>query len=465
LLAVAVLAATACTGLPAQAPTGSASAFIWQYDVSLDEGGSLSIEALFSGPAKDGFSIETKAEPFVEALSVYEGSTFRPIGWHDAVLRTACASQCRIRYRFRLKDAALALNDVDLALAAGPTLFAPPSTWLAHPTNVAPGRYRFRVTTPQNVPFATGVRRSRPAAGGTFEAGTKDFEESNFAAFGPLRARRIAEPEVDLVIAPGLRLSDASIVDWAKTEFGLVTGYLGRRPSDALALFVLPGTSEVTRGKTLGGGGASVLLRVGTSVTRANLMDDWVLCHELIHVGLPETDATQAWFSEGLASYVEPVIRASGGLLPKEKFWKDLVDGLPQGLPAPGDRGLAFDDSWGRTYWGGALYFLLADLAIRERTNGVRSLRDAVVAIAATGNVEAFEPLDGILGIGDRATGTNVLKELHARLARAPGSEDLDALWKRLGIVRNGVTVGFDEAAPDSALRDSITTRASSLRK
>jgi hypothetical protein len=452
----AALASVACTRPATRVPSPNLPAVVWQYEAVLGEDGNLAVEAAFSGPVEGGLSIEPGAEPFADQLGVSEGAAFHPVGWRDPALRTACAVGCRVRYRFRLKDAAAALADVDLALAAGPTLFAPPSTWLVHPVDVATGRYRFHVTVPPNRAFVTGVRRAPLAGDGVFEASTDDFEESSFAAFGPLRVRRIAPPAVDVVISPGSSISDESVLRWTRTEFGAVTRYIGRPPSDELSLFVLPGTSEVTRGKTLGGGGSSVFLRIGTGVTDATLMDDWVLCHELIHVGTPATDRSQAWFSEGLASYVEPVIRVRAGLVSKEKFWKDLIDGLPQGLPAAGDRGLAFDDSWGRTYWGGALYFLLADLQIRQRTSSSRSLQDVVVAAAAAGNVERFESLDDLLAIGDRATGTNVLKELYARLAKAPGSEDLSLLWRRLGISRNGEAVGFDPEAPDAALRDAV---------
>jgi len=67
----------------------------------------------------------------------------------------------------------------------------------------------------------------------------------------------------------------------------------------------------------------------------------------------------------------------TGGLTAVE-VWGDLVRGLPNGLPEAGDRGLDLTPTWSRTYWGGALYWLLADVAIRERT-GNRVVRDGRV--------------------------------------------------------------------------------------
>ena len=56
--------------------------------------------------------------------------------------------------------------------------------------------------------------------------------------------------------------------------------------------------------------------------------------------------------------------RARAGLIQPEQVWADLVRRLPQGLPAAGDQGLDVTHTWGRTYWRGALFCLLADIDI-----------------------------------------------------------------------------------------------------
>ena len=100
------------------------------------------------------------------------------------------------------------------------------------------------------------------------------------------------------------------------------------------------------------------------------------------------------WIEEGSATYVEPIARARAGDLSPEKVWGDLVDGLPKGLPQAGDRGLDFTPTWGRTYWGGALFCLLADIEIRKRTGNKKGLEDALRAILrAGGTTESDWPL------------------------------------------------------------------------
>src|SRR5258708_39912346 len=89
------------------------------------------------------------------------------------------------------------------------------------------------------------------------------------------------------------------------------------------------------------------------------------------------------WIEEGLSTYVEPVARARAGFLNREKVWMDWLDGFPQGQPAPNDRGLDYTHTWGRTYWGGALFCFLADLEIGERTHNRRGLADTFRATIA----------------------------------------------------------------------------------
>ena len=91
--------------------------------------------------------------------------------------------------------------------------------------------------------------------------------------------------------------------------------------------------------------------------------------------------------------------------LTAEQVWGGMVDGMPQGLPAPGDQGLDNTHTWGRTYWGGAIFCLLADIEIRKRTGNAKSLQDALRAInRAGGTIEAHWPLERAIEVGDKAT-------------------------------------------------------------
>jgi hypothetical protein len=154
-------------------------------------------------------------------------------------------------------------------------------------------------------------------------------------------------------------------------------------------------------------------------------------------LAFPSVAERHHWIEEGTATYVEPIARVQAGILDPSKMWSDLIRDLPQGLPKPGDQGLDVTHTWGRTYWGGALFCLLADLEIHERTHNRKGLEDALRGIlAAGGNITEDWPLERALRVGDEATGTRVLEDLYEEMKDKPVMFNLPSLWRRLGIQR-----------------------------
>ncbi len=206
----------------------------------------------------------------------------------------------------------------------------------------------------------------------------------------------------------------------------------------------------------MGEGGASILLSVGHDTAESDLVDDWVTVHEMVHVSFPSV--LRPWAEEGLATYVEPIIRVRAGLLDRDQVWRDLIRGLPKGQPGDGDGGLDGPPSWGRTYWGGAAFWLLGDVEIRQKTENKRSIDDALRGvIRAGGNVAVTWSLDDALGTGDRAVGTPVLVDLYHSMKDKPVKVDLDDLWKRLGVRLENKRVVYDDTAPLASIRKAIT--------
>ncbi len=121
-------------------------------------------------------------------------------------------------------------------------------------------------------------------------------------------------------------------------------------------------------------------------------------------------------------------------------------------------RGLDNTHTWGRTYWGGALFCLLADMEIYRRTHNRKGLEDALRGILlAGGNITQDWELEKALSPGDRATGVPVLLELYEKMKDKPVVVDLDALWTQLGIERQDNRAVFDDLAPLAAVRKAIT--------
>jgi hypothetical protein len=136
------------------------------------------------------------------------------------------------------------------------------------------------------------------------------------------------------------------------------------------------------------------------------------------------------------------------------------MEGMPKGEPKPGDEGLDRTHTWGRTYWGGALFCLIADVEIRKETGDRKGLEDALRAIvAAGGTIDREWPLERALEIGDKETGTHVLTTMYRQWSTSPVEVDLPTLWKSLGIRRAGDVIEFDNHAPLATVRISITNR------
>lgn len=221
-----------------------------------------------------------------------------------------------------------------------------------------------------------------------------------------------------------------------------------------------PGRDGVFNGFTFcpDSGLLTTRIAVGEHTTEAELADDWMMTHELVHMAFPSMQDQHHWIEEGMATYVEPIGRAQDGQVSAASVWKWMVEGLPQGEPEPGDRGLDNTHTWGRTYWGGALFCLMADVGIRRETRNRAGLQDALRGIVAAGGTMDHDwSIERALATGDKATGTKVLQDLYAKMKDSPAPVDLGQLWKELGVEHTGGHVTFRDDAPLAAIRKAIT--------
>jgi hypothetical protein len=204
--------------------------------------------------------------------------------------------------------------------------------------------------------------------------------------------------------------------------------------------------------------GRWIRVRYGRRATAETFVDDWVMVHEMLHATFPGLPEGHRWMQEGLSTYLEPIVRARAGATTDAEVWRRWTASMQHGRPSAGDRGLDHTHSWGRTYWGGTLFWLMVDVRLREATAGARSIRDVVTQIAARGGNGRVEWTTAqVIDEADRATGTTVMAQTYAELALAPGDVDLDALWHRLGVHRAGDHVRLDDDAPQAELRRAIT--------
>ena len=253
-----------------------------------------------------------------------------------------------------------------------------------------------------------------------------------------------------------------ALLDWISLAARAVSGYFGRFPVPRASLQIVMASAGRRRGGkvsgvTYGDGGARSRITVDQHISRQDLERDWVLTHEFVHYGFPSVEESHHWIEEGSATYIEPIARAAVGNLAVTQVWGDMVRDMPQGLPAVGDQGLDNTHTWGRTYWGGALYCLLADVEIRRKSRNKKGLVDVFRALTRAGaNIESGWSLERALQAGDKATGGKVLMTLYGQMSAQSMPVDLPDLWRQLGVRNQGGQITFDSRAPLAHVRAAI---------
>lgn len=270
----------------------------------------------------------------------------------------------------------------------------------------------------------------------------------------------IGGSKIDVTIESGeMKLSPAELMQWVKSAAEAVAVYFGRYPVPHVRIRIIPvDGSGIRHGQTFGYDGGLIKIRVGAQTLADELAHDWMLTHEMVHLSFPSMADEHHWIEEGIAVYVEPIARIQAKQMSAERMWADLIRDMPKGQPQTGDKGLDHTHTWGRTYWGGALFCFVADVEIRKQTHNKKGLQDALRGILnAGGDITHDWELSEALKIGDRATGTSVLSDLYGKWKDQAVEVDLASLWNDLGIAADGKGVRVVEDAPLAAVRRAIT--------
>jgi hypothetical protein len=260
-----------------------------------------------------------------------------------------------------------------------------------------------------------------------------------------------------------LDLPEDAVMTHVQAAVDAIVAYYGRFPVTRARILIIPapGKRGILQGTTWGdmaGFQGFTRIRIGEHTMRADLADDWMMTHELVHMAFPSLPDDQHWMEEGQATYIEPIARVLSGELDAHEIWRDMVRDMPKGEPNPGDEGLDHTHTWGRTYWGGALFCMVADVSIRRETGNQRGLEDALRAVVAQGGaIDKAWDLPRALAIGDHATGTQVLTRMYAEWKDKAVPVDLPRLWEDLGIRSGPGGIEFVSTAPLAGMREAIT--------
>ncbi|MDB4941320.1 MAG: hypothetical protein JWP97_854 [Labilithrix sp.] len=452
---------------PAAEPRPSGA---WAYEVEAPARGSrvVTVQATFDDARTPQIAIAPDSAPFVRGLEVRTSAGWRTVERHGAGwAEPSCTTHCTIRYAIDLGQLAQACGDeVDCARRVGDATLSPALAWLAHPSPRTDVPVTVNVATPgDDGGFSSGLQPADDS-GRRFAFRSYDLDEGSFTAFGPMRKMRVAVPsprgegearvDVTMVGREPLAMSDEDVRAWVADSAGVMTPLFGKFPVQRSTLFVVPekGEEEVVFGKVLSLAGASVVLVVGDRMKEAARRDDWVLVHEMFHLGFPTFRGEGRWLGEGLATYYEPILRARAGWMTADDVYRQFARNMPRGVPARGaaTRSLAERDDLDSIYWGGALFCFAADVRIRAETRGKRSLDDVVrAALARGGDATKVWTVAEVIALGDEVTGTKVLSDMVVRHASGGERIDIEGLLASLGIAKDGVRARAAREEPPMA--------------
>lgn len=436
----------------------------WSYSLAYDAKAKvMEVEARL--PSGMELVFDEEGEAFYSKMEGGQGG--EGIAVKSGIKVPSCKSAlCTIRYRFELGRAASAKASDDSLQAIHDVILFNPSLLLLRPRQlVRETAVEFRMKIAKEIEgkktfIESGLFLSPKDP--LLKITTADhLEDLPWTIVGPYNSETfsIKGAKVDLAVIPsGYKATPKEIRDWCERATSAVVAYYGEFPVNHVLVIVVPRDAYNGPGKSFGDGGAVTINPLSLKSEDAQLRKDWVMTHEMIHLAFPSVPYRHHWIEEGLATYVEPIARIRTTELKAETVFFDMMKGMPQGLPQKDDGGLDGPASWSKTYWGGAVFALLADIEIRKQSKGKKGLEDALKGIVKAGGTMATRwELMEALRAGDKAIGLNVLTSLYAKIKDSYSPVDLEKIWKELGVELDSKSqIHFDDKAPLAFVRKGI---------
>lgn len=460
-------------GLAAQrrdgaAPPAAANGAAWRYVVTLsDDLATIDAALTVAGPPPRRLILgDARGLASVAHVTLGSGAATRD---GEGFAIDGAGDDATIRWRVDVAK----LVESRAAVRVGRTLCASPGLWLLRP-QFLPARTEASVA----LHLPEGVTASVPweqGEDGPYRLDETAFRWRGFTAFGGLTTHALdvagARLEVALVDRP-LAATWPGLERWLTAAARAQTSLWDGFPVPRAQIVVRPVKSNepVPFGETQRGGGPAVVLRVGDEAADADFARDWVAVHEFAHLGMPAIADGDAWLAEGFVQYYTEVLMGRAGLLDGRGAWQEIVDGFARGARSGGGRSLAAESAemerahtYHRVYWGGAAIALFLDVELRRESGGSLSLDHAMREVRrafrtgdAARRADAI-PAAAIVAHLDAWLGRPLFTEVASRHLAATEFPETAATLARLGVVvGKGRVTGFDDAAPDAAVRRAI---------
>lgn len=438
----------------------------WTYRFTVDaELERLRATICFDGPAPYAITpidpagrryLRSARGPDGEPLVRYGGGLIT-----DGLPRDAC-----VEYVVDLEEAARQRGGIQGAYRIGTDLVASTGVWLW-----APAHRSESVAARATFDLPEGIRVSPLWLRGDddfYQLDERAFRFIAYAAFGRFQRREVRVPGGCLnisVLGNGVEMGPDALARSIARSASATSMLLGRFPRTETGLLAVPTPFSLSSPFGIIGRGTmpTVAILVGERADEERLSRAWVPVHEFSHLATPFIDREDAWLSEGIATYYQEVLRARGGLTSSDEAWENLADGFARGARDGTGRNLADESramietaAFRRVYWAGAAIALMADVEMRVRSRGGRSLDDAILALYDC-CAEAIAPMSAEEALERMERGRPpVIRPIAERWLGSREFPDLSRAYSALGIERVGGRLFFGGGARASALREAI---------
>lgn len=353
------------------------------------------------------------------------------------------------------------------AVGAGGALVTNTAAWLWRPRS-----WQTVGSATASIVVPSGMRVSVPwpTRGQKYTLDKGAFAFYGMAVFGHFDVKTVQAPgaQINVAILDGLSSNTReAVVPWLSAAANMVALPMGRFPGARAQVVVVPvegsGAEPLRFGMMFRGGGPSAIMLLRKDAQPSSMLGDWVAVHEFSHLLAPFVTNESAWLSEGLATYYQEVLRVRAGLLPAAEVWQRFYRGALHGRTAT--RSLAEESAdvfqthqFQMVYWAGAAIALMADVELRRRSRGTRSLDDVMGALhACCAQASRQYTAAEVVARMDRIAGTPIFSALVERWVKGPLLPDLEALYADLGVEVIDGRVRLDAAAKDAWIADAIT--------
>ena len=256
--------------------------------------------------------------------------------------------------------------------------------------------------------------------------------------------------------------------------------YLGRFPFQQVQVVLIENSrfkkGPVPWGDVKRGGGFGIRFVIDSDQPVSNFYADWTATHEFSHLLIPNMEYQDGWLSEGLASYLQYVLMARSNEISQQQAWQKLYLGFNRGLK--GTRKIGSEQlidtaenrkrgyRSGRTmriYWSGAVYFLTADVKLRQQTDGKMGLPDLLLKLNRC-CLMSQEEWSGIRLARklDELSNTKIFETLYQETAYSKSFPEFQSAFSALGIKVKNDIVTLD-TQNDYPMRDDIMSSASQV--